>query len=326
MTTTTYPAADVTHDLVLHDGAAELVDLMVPFVRDGTADGDLVVVMGGPEFVAALLAATPPAATLRALPVPPDDRVPARDLHQFVRLLGQLGRTASPVRVVNQMPAMTDAGWPAWRRYEAAVNVVLTPYRVWGKCGYDAGGLGPDMVGDLRASHSHVQTAEGRHPSGDFARLGQRVRAYLHVPARPIERAEPTLVLPGATPAEARHAVREIAVRSSLAPETQESVVLAANEAVTNAHLHGRPPVLLRVWVEPTGTMTVAVSDSGPGPHPLVGLVPGAADGSSAGGLWVVHLLLPDVHHRTSSDGYTITFAADGATSLPAAPGGHPHA
>lgn len=360
MTATTERAArrGGTHELVLHDGDAELVDLMVPFLRDGAAAGDRLVVLGDPRFVTALLAAVPELSEgpgLQVLAEPDTDRVPARDLHRFERMLGgagpaapaaPAGRPAPRFRVANQMPAMTAARWPEWRRYEAAVNVVLEPSGAWGTCGYDTGRLERGMVADLRASHPSVRTADGCGPSAPFAELAGRVRGYLDVPPLPVEGTEPTLVMARATPVRARQAVRELAVRAGLPRAAQEAVVLATNEAVANAHLHGRPPVVLRAWVtegagpgstdtsrsaagtsgsaastagraDPaSGRLTVAVSDTGPGPHPLVGMVPVDRDGTG-GGLWIVHLLLPEVHHRTGPEGYTVTFAVDRTTVLP---------
>jgi hypothetical protein len=65
--------------------------------------------------------------------------------------------------------------------------------------------------------------------------------------------------------------------------------------------------------------VTVAVNDSGPGPHALVGLLPAPAASLSGRGIWLVHLLLREVHHRRGADGYTLTFTVDGdAATLPA--------
>ena len=70
--------------------------------------------------------------------------------------------------------------------------------------------------------------------------------------------------------------------------------------------------MLLRAWLERPGRLTVAVSDTGPGPHPLVGLIPDPAEGTfHRGGMWMVQVLVRDVHHRTGPDGYTVTFSVE---------------
>ena len=84
--------------------------------------------------------------------------------------------------------------------------------------------------------------------------------------------------------------------------------MLAAHEAVSNAILHGRPPVVLRLWVEPD-RLTVTVTDTGPGPTaPFVGLLPPEHSDGAGLGLWISHQLV-DITHRRHPDGYTIRLA-----------------
>lgn len=319
--TTTDPGCALEHELVLYDGPDDLVELMAPFVREGADAEEWVVLIGEPDVVGRLASTAGDATTVRALPERDTDRFPARDLHRFDRMLSGMERAAPRVRAVNQMPTMTPARWPEWRRYEAAVNTVLAGHRLWGTCAYDTRQLTADMLADLAASHPVVRTADGRRASADFADLDERSRDYLHVPPHPVERTHPDLVLPDPTGTQARGAVRRLAIACGLSPTAQESVILATNEAVTNARVHGDGPVLLRAWAGEQGRMTVSVSDAGTGPHPLVGFVPGELDGASGRGMWIVHLLVRDIHHRTTGDGYTITFTVDGDTALPAADG-----
>jgi anti-sigma regulatory factor (Ser/Thr protein kinase) len=312
MTATAHTAGPFRHELVLYDGVAELLDLMRPFVREGAAAGDEVVVVGQPDFVEALLASVPEVSATHVVAEPGRGRYPGRDLHQFERLLAQRHETASRVRVANQMPPMTTAQWYEWRRYEAAANVVLAPYRAWGTCAYDTRVLDAGMLDDLTASHPFIRTSAGSRRSADVDELDARSRHYLEVPPHPAERLEPTLSLVGPTAAVARRAVHDLAIAAGLSPTAQESVVLATSEAVTNGWTHGRPPVEVRVWADRPGEVTVAVSDAGPGPDPLVGLLLAPPDSSSGRGMWMVHLILGDIHHRTSPDGYTMTFTVDG--------------
>jgi anti-sigma regulatory factor (Ser/Thr protein kinase) len=319
MTATTHRDHGFEHELVLHDGTSQLVDLMVPFIRDGAAAGEGIVVVGELDFVTRLLTTAADVPTLDVVVPPEGGRLPARDLHRFERMLPELERKVWRVRVVNQMPAMTDDGWPEWRRYEAAANTVLAGNRVWGTCAYDTRHLTPGMLSDLRTAHPFVRSPAGRGHSADFANLDARTRDYFDVPAHPVERTEPTVVLVDPTAPAARRVARDLAGTCGLSPPAQESVILATNEVVTNAWVHGRPPVLLRAWAGDRGRVTIAVSDAGTGPDPLVGLVPVAMDSTSGRGMWLVHLLVSDIHHRTSSDGYTVTFTVDGDTALPAA-------
>jgi anti-sigma regulatory factor (Ser/Thr protein kinase) len=306
------------HELVLHDGPRELVDAMVPFVRDGAAAGERVVVVGEPDFIDALLSAAPDLAQVHTLSQPGRARYPGRDLTQFREALVTLtaGNGDEAFRVVNQMPVMTAYQWQEWRRYEAAVNVVLADHPVWGACAYDRQLTPSAVLDDLEASHSHLLTSEGSRPSEAFDRLDDRLDGYLDVPPHPIEATDPALVLSEPTAADARRAVAELAGRSGLPDDATEVAVLAASETVTNGFLHGRPPVSLRGWTSP-GELTVAVTDAGRGPHPLVGLIPPPVDSTSGRGVWILHQLVSDLHHRRDEGGYTVRFTVDGACGTP---------
>lgn len=313
MTATTPESSAFRHDLVLYDGRSQLVDLLAPFLRDGAAVGDHVVVLGEPDLVETLLSAVPELPSVHLMPQSEGERYPGRDLHRLEQTLVRLSGTDAGVRVVNQMPAMTTGRWLEWRRYEAAVNVVLAPYRAWGKCAHDVTKLSPTMLSELTANHPVVETRDGRRPSDAFDPRDADTRDYLDVPPHPLDGTEPTLSLVQPTAADARTVVRDLAIASGLSPTAQESLILATSEVVTNGLVHGRPPVVLRVWVGQEGRMWVAVSDSGSGPPPLVGLVRAASDGAfGGGGLWIVHMLLPEVHHRCGPEGYTITFGVNG--------------
>jgi anti-sigma regulatory factor (Ser/Thr protein kinase) len=111
------------------------------------------------------------------------------------------------------------------------------------------------------------------------------------------------------SPTAARAAVTKFAQHTELADAKLEDLVLAASEAVTNAIVHGRPPVVLRLWAQP-GRVTVTVTDTGRGPaDPFVGLLaPDTAQGRGLG-LWISHQLV-DITHRRHPHGGTIRMTA----------------
>lgn len=306
--TTVVPVAPFQHDLVLHDGTTALVELMTPFVLEGADLGDRIVVVGEPAFVDEMLAAVPDVPGIVAVPESGRARFPGRDLRQFQHVLSTLEEAGSGVRVVNQMPHMTRHEWQEWRRYEAAANRVLAQYRVWGTCAYDTDRLDPGMLEDLIASHPHVLTASGRERSERFADLDVHIGTYLEVPIRPIEATAPQLSLPDPTAVAARRAIRTLGTVIGLPGAAIEAAVLAVSETVTNSSLHGQGPACLKAWTR-DGRLTVSVTDAGAGPHPLVGLVPAPVNGGSGRGMWILHQMLGDVHHRTDHSGYTVLFS-----------------
>jgi len=91
-----------------------------------------------------------------------------------------------------------------------------------------------------------------------------------------------------------------------LAPTDIDSLVLGVSEAVTNALIHGRPPVRFRLWLAPD-RIVATVTDRGDAPaDPFAGLLP-VTDTCSAGlGLWVIHQLCSHVTLDTTDHGFTI--------------------
>lgn len=311
MTTQTTPAEGrLHHELVLHDGTPELIDLMVPFVRDGADADETVVVIGEPDVVGALLEEAGDVPNLRVVREPGRPHHPGRDLRRFREALQELEEAGTGTRVINQMPTMTPDQWQEWRRYEAAVNVVLAPFEVRGACAYDISRVQPGVVDELCTSHPWVRSADGLKRSTAFPDLEDRVRGYLRVAPDPVEDLPPDVAITDPTARAARAAIRELAHGCSLSPTQTELALLAVSETVTNAWRHGRPPVRLRAWALPD-RLVVSVTDTGSGPDPLVGLLPVALHLDSGRGMWILHQVLDEIHHRCDGDGYTVRFAVE---------------
>jgi anti-sigma regulatory factor (Ser/Thr protein kinase) len=139
----------------------------------------------------------------------------------------------------------------------------------------------------------------------------------MDAPPDEVEACPPAAELLDPSPSTARTAVGAFAIHSKLPPHEVENVVIATHEAVSNARRHGRPPVLLRLWVQP-GRFTVTVTDTGPGPaNPFLGLLPPDHPHGTGLGLWISHQLV-DMTHRRHRDGYTVRMTAtDSGSSVP---------
>jgi anti-sigma regulatory factor (Ser/Thr protein kinase) len=88
-----------------------------------------------------------------------------------------------------------------------------------------------------------------------------------------------------------------------------EGLLLATNEAVANAIVHGQPSIVLRLWAH-ADRVIVTVTDTGTGPtDPFVGLLPSDPASSAGLGLWISHQLV-DVAHRRHAGGYTVRLTA----------------
>ncbi len=303
------------HELVLHGPTVELIEFAVPFAREGMATGEPTLLLVRPEIAAAVLRTVGPSPDLTIRPPLGQPGRGAADLRATDALLTGSAAPASRVRVLNQEPAVPETHWHEWRRLEAAVNLALAHHDAWAVCAYDRRSLTEQMVDDLHATHQMVgHDGEHRH-NNRYQDPVEFISRHMDAPADPVEASPPSAELLDPSPSTARAAVGAFAINSELPPQEVENVVLATHEAVSNARTHGRPPVILRLWVQP-GRLTVTVTDTGTGPtDPFLGLLPPDHPHGTGLGLWISHQLV-DMTHRRHDAGYTVCMTA----TDPAAP------
>jgi anti-sigma regulatory factor (Ser/Thr protein kinase) len=81
---------------------------------------------------------------------------------------------------------------------------------------------------------------------------------------------------------------------------------MCVNEAITNALVHGRAPVRLRLWAA-ADRIVVTVDDHGSGPRdPFVGLLPAASRESAGLGLWMAHQMCSHITFDRAEDGFRL--------------------
>ncbi len=103
-----------------------------------------------------------------------------------------------------------------------------------------------------------------------------------------------------------RHALTAFAAQAGLAGRQLHTFVVAANELITNAVVHGGGTGWLRLWV--TGhRLHCEVADAGPGipPGRRVDRLP-AADQLNGRGIWLVRRLCDDLTIDTNRHGTTV--------------------
>ena len=279
------------HELVLYRSTVEMLEFVVPFTEEGVAAGEPTVLLLRPETAAAVLRRVGHSSHLTILPALGRPGRGASDLRATEALLARHA-VASRVRILNQEPSVPEMHWHEWRRLEAGVNLALSRYDLWAVCAYDQRTLSDAMVGDLHATHQAVgRGGEHRH-NARYQDPVDFISKHMDAPPDQVEASTPSAELLDPTPPTARAAVGAFAINSKLPPQEVENVVLATHEAVSNARLHGRPPVILRLWVQ-SGRLTVTVTDAGAGPtDPFLGLLPPDHPHGTGLGLWISHQLV----------------------------------
>lgn len=303
------------HETAFFSSDEELLAVLVPFLRGGQEAGEPTLVMVGDDQARLVRDALGDTSGMDFTSGGGHYTNPAQTIADFRRRFAALVRRgATQIRVVGEVPHPgTGQAWERWARYEAAVNHAYDAFPLWGLCPYDVRITPDHVLEDVRRTHPHVAGADGSHrPNARF----EEPRAFLAgrsaPPPDPLERERPLLERRDVSPARARTAVAS-ALRGALSRDALDGLVLATSEAVTNAILHGRGPVVLRAWGR-RGRALVTVADGGPGPaDPLAGLLPHAhePDGRGAGmGLWIANQLCSEVRVETRG-GCTVRLLVD---------------
>jgi anti-sigma regulatory factor (Ser/Thr protein kinase) len=299
------------HEAGFYGSDAEFAALIVPFVEEGVAAGEPVVI-GYDDRKAGMLRswlADPSAVEFIAdqglYATPAGAIATYRRLFEFHTAMG-----AGQIRIAGDVPHPGNGGrFEGWDRYECAVNTVWQDYPVWGRCLYDTSTAPPAVLDVVERTHPRLVLPSGQHrASGRY----QDVAEFDALPAAPdpLEASPPMAELTGRPAADTRHALAQIG-RGRLASATLTDLIIGASEAVSNALRHGEPPVTVRIWAAPD-RIVVSVHDTGPGPaDPLAGLVPAAHSPSEPGlGLWVMHQLDIDSALIRTGDGFTVRLRA----------------
>ena len=182
------PAAGYPHDALLFDSTAQLVDLAVPFVREGLAAGEAAVVATSPDTASALRdAVDDPRLHILERGDVYRARTPSA-ITTFRQLTEE--RTAEGVRRV-RVVGEVDFGesardWLEWQRYESVVNEALAGWPLWGLCVFDTRRLPEPVLESALHTHSYVVGPGGRAPNPRFVAPADYLRS-LPIPAEPLE-------------------------------------------------------------------------------------------------------------------------------------------
>ena len=291
---------------MFYAGLEGFLEAIVPFVREGVAAGEPVLVVVGREKLERLRAALgPDARHVRFADMDEVGANPGRIIpywRAFVDEHAVPGRgmrgVGEPVDASRCPPELAEC-----HRHEALLNVAFAGaagFRLL--CPYDVTTL-PDEV---------LHEAERTHPIVRGPRTGDRPSE--HYPgfatfAQPFE--DPLPRPPGTFHAvafdvgslgEVRRFVAEHAAEAGLDPDRAEDLVLAVSEIATNSVRHGGGAGVLRAWAEPD-RLVCEIRDRGVIGDPLAGRVEPTPDRLEGRGLWLANQLCDLVQVRAFADG-----------------------
>jgi anti-sigma regulatory factor (Ser/Thr protein kinase) len=279
----------VMHDALLYGSDNDLVAAAVPFVQDGLASGDAVVVAVTPSNVDLLHEAMgPDADAVRFI-----DRTewyvrPAGTVAGWkAEVDGAVGRGHRLVRIIGEVNFGAGGRPASWTRYESVLNRVFADTPAWIVCPYDTRSLPDTILDSARHTHPTLITGAGRRASPGYVTPEQYLTAVPE-PLPPLT-GQPTVTLKiGESVAAVRHAVRAAATAGTwLARDRLTDLLAALSEVVTNSLLHGKGERMLSVWAH-HGAVVCEVTDQGDGPvDPLAGYRPPSDHTNGGMGLWI---------------------------------------
>jgi anti-sigma regulatory factor (Ser/Thr protein kinase) len=296
------------HETLFYDGEAGFLKGTLPFVRQGIAQGEPVLVAVSRERIQLLeYALGEEAGAVLFADMHTLGSNPARIIPAWRRFLDDHAPDGRPVRGIGEpiWPGRSDSELTECQRHESLLNVAFDEGPAWRLlCPYDMGSL----------DHEVIRAAEESHPFVSDGSISHRNESYLHardtdgpfageLPAPGAHHQE--LQFTGEDLGRARRLVRRFAADAGLPGARIDDLVLAVDELASNSIYHGGGLGTLRIWRE-DGTLLCEVCDRGQITEPLVGRIHPAADQWTGRGLWLVHHLCDLVQIRSSADGSVV--------------------
>ena len=210
------------------------------------------------------------------------------------------------VRIVSETvwPGRTYPERAECLRHSALVNEVLADAPVTMLCPYDAVNLDPETLAGVELTHPAILDGDRRRPSIAYpglAELDLDAIWPLEPPASLVHAHEL-----GSTLHELRRAVADDPLVSALSPDRRSDLVLAVNEAATNAVRHGDGACSARIWHDGRGLVTEITSETTDA-DPLAGRHPRPDPSAGSGrGLWLINEVCDLVEMRRAGDGTTL--------------------
>jgi anti-sigma regulatory factor (Ser/Thr protein kinase) len=297
------PGPRFAHAAVFYRGLDELVDRIGPFIAQGVAQGEPVLVAEPPDRVEALTSALGEhASSVQFVDMAAVGRNPARIIPVWREFVD--AHPGRPVRGV---------GEPAWagrsrneldecRLHEALLNVAFDDAADFQLlCPYDVEALPRDVVAGAMRTHPDLGAFARAEDYGGPEYADEEFRRRLDEP--PADAVE--IWFGAADLAALRSVVRRLAQSSRVGLDVADDLVLAVHEVATNSVRYGAGEGVLRGWQE-QHAVVVEVSDVGVISDPLVGREPASASAESGRGLWLANQLCDLVQVRSSGLGTTV--------------------
>lgn len=297
--------AGFVHQALLYRDAGEYLAGTVPFVQDGLAAKEpvLVAVPGANvELIEDALGAS--AARVRFADMTQAGRNPGRIIPWVLNaFLEEYAGTR--VRIIGEpiWAGRSEVEYPACVQHEALINMAFAAREATILCPYDVVALDTAAVSDAERTHPELL---GVGPARNSPRYQpDAIVDEYNRPLPPVPDGAAALTFDGGGLALVREFLGRYGASAGLGERRVVDLQLAVNELATNAVVHGAGRGTLEVWLEP-GQIAAQVRDAGRASQRLAGRVPPAADRLGGRGLVLVNYVSDLVRVHTTPTGTTV--------------------
>jgi anti-sigma regulatory factor (Ser/Thr protein kinase) len=294
------------HEVLFYRDDRTFLTGLLPYVREGLARGEAVVVAEPPrqlDLLAGALGAD--ADAVRWLDVTELGTNPARLIGACTALLAEATAAGQVLRGVGESawPGRHDAEYAECRLHELLLAAAFEngpPWRLL--CPYDQVRLPKEVRTGALRTHPLVRTPTGRRPSTAFSRdAATDFGTPLPPPSEGVLRG----TYGAADLRPTRRTVGSFARSCGLSDDRSEALELAATEVVTNSIRHGGGGGSLAMW-RTDDAAVVEFCDGGRLTGPLLGRVPPGVDRLAGRGLYLVNQLCDLVQVRSGAWGTAV--------------------
>ncbi len=303
MTTTVRPHDSYRHEAFLYRGDDDFLDGIVPFVREGIAAGQPVMVaIRGTKTRPLKDALGPDRSEVLFVDMTELGHNPARIIPGWRRFLDDHCVEGRPVRGVG------EPIWPGRRPtevleaqlHEALLNVAVDPDTpMWLRCPYDMTALTEAELAEAARSHPILVESGDLRGSRSYGGMQHVEDLFAGDLPEPDPRTD-GIALP-AGPSVVDALVGKHTAAAGLDTEKAWALTLTVREITVSA----APGCTLRIWTEPAA-LICEIRDPKPVDDPMAGRVQPDGTGPGARGLWLANQMCDLVQVRSTPAGSTI--------------------
>jgi anti-sigma regulatory factor (Ser/Thr protein kinase) len=305
---TTAATHDFAHEAFLYAGENGFLAGTLPFIRDGLAAGEpVLLVLTAAKLDSIRAELGPQQGRLRFANIDEVGVNPARIIPLWREFVGDWAGDGRSARGIGEPiePGLRPAELAECQRHESLLNLAFAEasgFRLL--CPYDSDSLHERVIEEALRSHPCVRE-QGETRASPLYRGLEAVEAQL---AEPLPGAPPSaeeLRFRGDSLDDARGLVARRAADEGLSAARVGDLVQAVNEVTTNSIRHGGGDGTLRIWIE-DAWLLCEVEDRGRIDDPLVGRERPGPMQPDGRGLWIANHACELVQVRTSAAGSTV--------------------